>query len=69
MRLSIAHLACFITFTLAAGPCDPESDDCRSIENASTCFAAYLRGNNKNEILRCVDDDVQTAPAKVSQRQ
>ncbi|KAJ0120761.1 hypothetical protein J7T55_015494 [Diaporthe amygdali] len=41
-------------------PCDAYSHACLNVIQANTCFAAYIRGNNVTEMLRCVNVSNQT---------
>lgn len=50
-------------------PCDASTQACLNVMQANTCFAAYIRGNNVTEMLRCVNVDDQTlAREEVSTR-
>lgn len=41
-------------------PCDASTQACLNVMQANTCFAAYIRGNNVTEMLRCVNVNDQT---------
>lgn len=41
-------------------PCDASTQACLNVMMANTCFAAYIRGNNVTEMLRCVNVNNQT---------
>ncbi|KAF2257690.1 hypothetical protein CC78DRAFT_588142 [Lojkania enalia] len=52
------------------GPCDPWAEQCQSVRQANTCFAAFLPfngtnfyrpGGNRTEMLRCVNDTDEAA--------
>lgn len=55
---SLANLASFATAQEA--PCDASTQACLNVMQANTCFAAYIRGNNVTEMLRCVNVNDQT---------
>lgn len=54
-------LALAIATVAAEGPCDAWSDDCREMEQANTCLAAFITRSSKADILRCVSPDEATA--------
>ncbi|KAK3322932.1 hypothetical protein B0H66DRAFT_602356 [Apodospora peruviana] len=39
----------------ADAPCDAWSDECREVITGNACFAAYITGTNKSQVLDCVD--------------
>ncbi|CZR63198.1 uncharacterized protein PAC_13095 [Phialocephala subalpina] len=67
MRISLGLFAVFVSFALADGPCDPNSDSCRAVINASACFNEFMSGGNKNSILNCLagTDGAGTPTAKM----
>jgi hypothetical protein len=62
MRISAAVFAIFVSSALAAGPCDPDSDSCRAVINASACFNEFM--GNKNSILGCLTGTEGSASPK-----
>ncbi|KAL2275563.1 hypothetical protein FJTKL_01953 [Diaporthe vaccinii] len=55
---SLTILASYATAQEA--PCDASTQACLNVMQANTCFAAYIRGNNVTEMLRCVNVNDQT---------
>lgn len=55
---SLTTLASYATAQEA--PCDASTQACLNVMQANTCFAAYIRGNNVTEMLRCVNVTNQT---------
>lgn len=71
---SMAFAACLTglaSYAIAQeAPCNASTQACRNVMMANTCFAAYIRGNNVTEMLRCVNVNNQTvAREEVSDRQ
>lgn len=56
--ISLAGLASIASAQEA--PCDASTQACLNVMMANTCFAAYIRGNNVTEMLRCVNVSNQT---------
>lgn len=57
----VACLTPFIAYATAQdAPCDASTQACLNVMQANTCFAAYIRGNNVTEMLRCVNVENQT---------
>lgn len=54
----VASLASYATAQDA--PCDASTQACLNVMQANTCFAAYIRGNNVTEMLRCINVNNQT---------
>ncbi|KAG6362641.1 hypothetical protein INS49_007733 [Diaporthe citri] len=57
----VASLATLVSYATAQeAPCDASTQACLNVMQANTCFAAYIRGNNVTEMLRCVNVNDQT---------
>lgn len=70
---SAAFVACLTSLasfaTAQEAPCDASTQACLDVMMANTCFAAYIRGNNVTDMLRCVNVTNQTlAREEVSNR-
>ncbi|KAG8158141.1 hypothetical protein KVR01_011902 [Diaporthe batatas] len=61
MRIQASILLVFISSALADGPCDVNSDSCRSVINASACFNKFLSFGNKDQVLSCLTGTDGTA--------
>lgn len=56
-----ASLTTLVSYATAQeAPCDASTQACLNVMQANTCFAAYIRGNNVTEMLRCVSANNQT---------
>lgn len=64
----VAGLTTSIAYASAQeAPCDASTQACLNVMQANTCFAAYIRGNNVTEMLRCVNvNDQALAREEVS---
>lgn len=64
----VAGLTTLIAYASAQeAPCDASTQACLNVMQANTCFAAYIRGNNVTEMLRCVNvNDQSIAREEVS---
>ncbi|POS78201.1 hypothetical protein DHEL01_v203417 [Diaporthe helianthi] len=61
MRIQPSLMLVFISSAMADGPCDVNSDSCRSVINASPCFNEFLSFGNKNQVLNCLTGTDGTA--------
>lgn len=61
MKIQTSLFLVFISSALADGPCDVNSDSCRSVINASACFNEFLSFGNKNQVLNCLTGTDGTA--------
>jgi len=60
---SLTLLTLFTSSTFAA-VCEVNSDNCRAVINASSCFNKYMTGTNVNNILSCLTGTEGTATNK-----
>lgn len=69
MRFQTSLLLIFISSALSDGPCDVNSDSCRSVINGSACFNEFLSFGNKDQVLNCLagTDGTATPQQKVKQ--
>jgi hypothetical protein len=55
---SVAFISLLLNFghvgTAQEAPCDTSTQACLNVIQANACLAAYIRGGNTTEILRCV---------------
>lgn len=57
----VSSITALISYAAAQeAPCDASTQACLNVMQANTCFAAYIRGNNVTEMLRCVNVENQT---------